>query len=177
MTITFDPNDWEPITPSKIEIERVKNIALTNEIVKHIFDNLGITKELRGSVIHEVFQTNKTLSFTDDTGKQKVPVYGCKVDVEGKKFEIVSVKLTAKEAVFVSRLEGCPTYGCYLGDECLIGVVAKDHWLEASMFIQASFLAGMEQLREIGSVFTRMNNVDEMFEALKKFLVFENDND
>jgi hypothetical protein len=173
MSVVLDPNEWEPVSSDKIEIKRVKNTALTNELVKHIFDNLGITAERRSSVVHEIFQSSKTLSFTDDSGKQKVPVFACQVQVDGKKFEIASVKLSDKEAVCISRLEGCPIYGSYFGEECLIGVMAKDRWLEASMFIQASFLAGMEQLREVGSVFTALPKADEMFEHIKQFLMFE----
>jgi hypothetical protein len=177
MSVVLDPKEWEPITSSKIEIKHSKNVVLTNEIVKHVFANLGISEERRGSVIHDVFRSNKTLSFTDDNGKQTVSVFGCKVNVEGKRFQIVAVKLSETESAFVSRLEGCPVYGCYFGDECLVGVLAKDRWIEGSMFIQASFLAGMEQLREVGTIFTRMNDVSEMFEMLKTFLVFEGDNE
>lgn len=177
MSIVLDPNEWEPVSSNKIELKRSKNTVLTNEIVRHVFANLGVSEARKGSVIHEIFQSNKTLSFTDDAGKHTVPVYGCQVKIGDAKFEIVSVKLSDKEAAFVSRLENCPTYGAYLGEECLVGVAAKDRWLEGSMFIQASFLAGMEQLREIGSVFTKIKNVDEMFGQLKTFLIFESGND
>lgn len=174
MSIVLDPKEWEPVGSSKVEVKRQKNQILTNDIVKHVFDNLGVSKKMHNTIHHEMFQSNKTLSYSDEDGQHKAIVYGSQAKVGDKALKIVHIKFSDDEAVLVVRLEDCPTYGCYLGDRCLIGVLAKDHWVEGSMFIQASFLAGMEQLREVGTVFVAID-VKEMFEQLKKFLMFEAD--
>jgi hypothetical protein len=173
--IQLVPDEWQPIAPAKIQIEE-KHHILTDEIVKYVFANLGITEVRKVSVKDNMFKSDKTISFIEDSDNppRTVPVFACRTKVGDKKLEIVSVVLTPSESAVLVRLEGCPMYGAYfwMGDG-RIGVCIKDHWVKASMFVQASFLAGMEQLKEVGYPFEPMKKFDDMYDALKKFLECE----
>jgi hypothetical protein len=169
------PDEWEPVsTPLKIE-KADKHHGLTDEIVKYVFANLGISEPRKVSIQHDMFKTNKTISFIEDGVKQTMPIFACQTEIHDKKFEITSLKLNNNEAIVLVRLEGCPMYGAYLSDECMVGVWVKEHWIKGSMFIQASFLAGMEQMKTIGKPFDGMTDLGDMFDAMKKFLEFVND--
>jgi len=147
---------------------------LSNEIIRYVFDNFGIYNSKVHSIQSDVFLTNERLSFKDDNDKLvECPIWACEAPIYNSKFQIISCRFDSdKEAALLVRLEGCPIYGCYLAEQGFIACQAKDKWLPANMFITASFLAGVEQLREIGAPFEKIEDVNELVKLLKGFISF-----
>lgn len=170
--LKLNPDDWEPIAIEKPQVQVRGNQALTNEIVKHIFNDLGIYATRRISMHNDEFLTRHTLSFVDEKGlKQAVPIWGCQASINGTKFVMISTEfVNDREAVVLVQLEKCPLYGAYLKDECSIGVMIKDRWMNANIFLQASFLAGMEQMRDIATPFQGISNASELVKHMKAFI-------
>ena len=89
------------------------------------------------------------------------------------------------ENFVVIKLDGQPAYGCYLTSAPAsggIGILAWDGfiatelkskaWIPATTYIQATFLAGMEQLRDLTSKYDKSSNIDELFILLKEFIAY-----
>jgi len=171
-SVKLNPSEWESVSDLKYEIPTPSNQVLTGEIVKHIFDNLGIYATRKVSIHNEEFRLDETISISDDLGNtQSIPLWGCFTNINGNKLSLLAIEFSIdKEAALLVQLEKLPLYGAYLGSPSMIGVMTNEHWIEATLFIQASFLAGMEQMREIGSPFERLEKPAEMIKNMKTFI-------
>lgn len=162
---------------------------ITNAIVKHVFKNLGIFNDVPISICDEVFLTDKQISYFGDDGDKFAPVWVCQTSVEGKKLSIICTSLVTPsedhiddtENFVVVKLEGQPAYGCYLlsaGSGTFIesGFIATElkpkTWVPTTTFLQATFLAGMEQLRDLTSKYDPVSNSEEFFTLLKDFITY-----
>ena len=177
---------------------------LTNAIVKHIFENLGVFSEGANSITHKELKTKATIPFVnaDDTTANGT-VWACSSTVQAKKFHIMCVDMSDTsdieegiEATVLIKLEGVPIYCCSLNayntnmtnifdsmiactlppnSTTLKHMKVKDKeliWMPATPYIQATFLAGMEQLRDLGIVFGKMADleIETHLNDLKSFL-------
>jgi hypothetical protein len=48
----------------------------------------------------------------------------------------------------------------------------KDNWMPCSIYLQATFLAGMEQIRDLGFGWTKAANYSEQHKQLLSFIKF-----
>lgn len=162
---------------------------ITNAIVKHIFKNLGIFNDVPISICNEVFLTDKQISYSGDDGEKFALVWACQTSVEGKKLSMICTSLITPnendvdyiENFVLVKLEGQPAYGCYLiADETATyidaGFIATElkpkTWIPTTTFLQATFLAGMEQLRDLTSKYDPIPNSEELFGLLKDFISY-----
>lgn len=158
--------------------------GLTDCIVEHIFDNLGISLQRTASLRDPVFQLKETIEYDD---VYQAPLYGAEFTIEKSHFRMLladfSDSETYSEYAMVIKLTGSPTYGCYLfidgaigtPEDGLICFAAKPNtWLKASISIQATFLAGMENLREVNTSWTKPKKYQDLLEELKSFYEYQN---
>jgi hypothetical protein len=139
------------------------NHKLTQQIVKHVFSNLKIIdsdfiKQDSLSIIDREFSLPETIGFEDDDNIIQNHLWACQFSVENKNLKILvcdaSLEKDVKEFCVIIHLDDTPMYGLYLnvnddqGTEALIAcsVNAKE-WVKCSTYLEATFLAAMEQLK------------------------------
>lgn len=167
------------------------NQKLTDMIVQHIFSNLGVNRisnHLGASIMDKKFLTKHTIDFKDSHGRaEKAKVWACQTVVNNSKFRIMFSNLECdhsdyveQDAVMVIKLDGCPTYGCSLiiwdSQDVNCGFIAcqiKDNaWMQATTYIQATFLAGMEQLKDLSSGYDKCDNTEDLITNIKEYIIY-----
>lgn len=166
------------------------NHPLTEEIVKHIFAGLGIIPSLllnpttTHSLISKDFLLDRKLMFSGDgTGIVQNNLYGCQILIEGKEFKILLGDCTQDkeipEFVVLAQLSGNPVYGLYLvcnpevDSEAMIAVsVNEQNWMPCSVFLQATFLAAMEHLKDTNLGWGKCTNYQRHYELLLSVVNF-----
>ena len=158
-------------------------MILTNAILEYIFLNLGMMDERNNSILSSKLLTDKTITFDDAGKEQQYHVYACQTSIGQSKITMAGTKLNyddnTKDMVVVVKMEDCPIYGCYISqnnktvEDGIIAFSIKNNvWLSASVFIQASFLAGMEQLKDVIIPFDVCNKPQEIYDILVSFLKY-----
>lgn len=159
------------------------SIKLTNTILEHIFTNLGFMDQRKNSLLSSKLLTDYKITFEDNDIESYSKVYACETAITQAKIMIAGTYLTLedheKDMAIVVKIENCPTYGCYLSQDKdgvnsgLIAFNLKDKtWIVANTFMQASFLAGMEQLRDIINPFNECKGPKDIYEAFISFLKY-----
>ena len=148
------------------------NNNLTKEIIKRVYSNLGV--KLNNSFIQNpMFLQPKTLDFDIFSGK----IWSCETNMNENKIQLMFAECSdnSEEYAFISHVEGCPLYGCYLsyGEESednLICFSNENNWIISNFFIQSSFLCGMEQMKDVVSGWKKTEDINFLFEKLKLFI-------
>jgi len=156
---------------------------LTNQIALHIFNNIGVISPMKVSVQNKKFLLNQTIDLEDD---KILKLWGAEVDLGGSKLRMLLTELTDsdpdKEFVLIVKLENCPSYGCYISlneneprDGKIYFSVEEDNWAETNTFLQATFLGGMEQLKDVLSNWNKVSIEDDLVESMKSLIkvIFE----
>lgn len=168
------------------------NRILTEQIVQHILANLGVlpalhVSEKTPSIIDKQFLLSEKVSFEIDGEVVRKNVYGCQITITGsKEFKMLLVDCGAPEMpeyCLVVQLKDAPTFGLSflcgpsavydLDPEAMIAV-SPDHknWMPCSTYLQATFLAGMEQLRDLGFGWTKCADYQDQYQQLLSFIKF-----
>lgn len=164
------------------------NRRLTEAMVEHIYESFGIMPSEFISanshpLINAAYLLPDKLRFEVDGELVQHSVWGCQVNISGKEFKVLLGDCSDETHAFAMVVCGkdLPSWGLYLrfddnAKEAMIGCsVANDKnnaWLEASTFLQASFLAGMEQLRDSGMPWVMLSQHKEEFQRLLSFIKF-----
>lgn len=166
------------------------NLQLREEIVKHVMANLGIlesefvsssSKSLRS----KIFLLHETLPFEDEAGETiNNHIWGCQFSASDQEIKIIlgdcSQYENVPEFALVVQLKNAPAYGLYLicsnevESETLIACSldkTKD-WMECGTYLQAMFLAGMEQIKNIGLTPSKCTDYQIHLDLLKSFVQF-----
>lgn len=165
------------------------NLQLREEIVKHVFANLGIissefVRSNTKSILDKEFLLNEKLLF-ENQEEQEISnkIWGCQLSAESQELKILigncSQYDNIPEFAVIVQLKDAPAYGLYLvcnskvNSESLIGCTlnSKD-WMECGTYLQATFLSGMEQIRDIGLSWHKCTNYSSQIELLKSFIKF-----
>ena len=166
------------------------NKYLREEIVKHIFANLGVVSssfvnlKLSKSLNSDEFVLKHTLTFEDDNGQSvRNKVWGCQISADVQEIKILlgdcSQYENVPEYAVIVQLKNAPAYGVYLicnpevDAEALIACTLnfKD-WMECNTYLQSTFLAGMEQMRDLGLAWNKCTDCDSQFKLLQDFIKF-----
>jgi len=171
------------------------NKKLTEQIVYHVLSNLGViassfvNKETTKPIIDKQFLLSEKLSFEDEEGETiRKNVYGCQLSVaDSKELKMILGDCTQDknfpEYCLVVQLKDAPAFGLYVvvspttservDSEVLIAVSTdNNYWMPCSTYLQATFLAGMEQIRDIGFGWTKITNHDSLYKQLLSFIKF-----
>ncbi len=159
---------------------------LTNEILLHIFSNLGIVTPTKVTLQSNLFSLDDTIGLEIEDGEKRLKLWGAEVDVNSKKLKMLLTELTdrkdEKEYALVVKLDDCPAYGCYI---CLESTVIDKNvprhgliffslepgaWLATNIYLQASFLTGMEQLKDVLSTWTKTTEHEDMITEMKALI-------
>ena len=169
------------------------NRHLTEAMIKHIYESFAIMPSdfinlNARPLIDAAYLLPDKLRFEMDGELVQHSVWGCQVNVSGKDFKVLLGDCSDDAHAFAMVVCGkdLPTWGLFLrfdeipdqytDEEAMIGCSVandkNDSWLEASTFLQASFLAGMEQLRDSGLPWVRLTEHKEEFQRLLSFIRF-----
>lgn len=171
------------------------NDKLTEQIAYHVLANLGIlpsdfiniseTKRIND----KQFMLPDKISFeTEDGALLQRNMFGCQVLVTDKReFKMLLADCTQEkdipEYALIIQLKDAPAYGLYLifnrlvedppEAEAMIAVNAdKKHWIPCTTYLQATFLAGMEQLRDLTFGWSKCKDYKELHMQLLSFIKF-----
>lgn len=161
------------------------NSKLTMEICKHILSNFGIIpstffdSQSFKTLNSDEFLLDKSLVFLDDNDKEvHKKVWGCSASFNNVSFSILLADLTQDDLVsycFIVQMENAPAYGFYidvLGDEAIISCTTNNtNWTVCTTYLEATFLAAMEQLRGTGLPWGRIKDYGSQLSLLKSLIV------
>ena len=157
-------------------------MKLTDCIVEHILNNLGMLQPKQNSIFSSQLLIKQKLTFEEENIEQSYNIYACENTINQSKLSIAASQIKKdehQELLAIIMLEGSPIYGCYLVidhdaiSESKIVFQIKDHiWMDTNIFIQASFLAGMEQLKDLTSSFVACSVPDLMYQHLLSFIKY-----
>jgi hypothetical protein len=169
------------------------NPKLTEEIAHHILANLGVLPSSfmdynqSKSVMDKQFLLPEKLAFETEEGQVlQRNLYGCQISVtDAKEFKLLLADCTqekeAPEYALVVQLKDAPVFGVYLvstrsteiPSEPLIGVNAdKKYWIPCTTYLEATFLAGMEQLKDLGFGWSKCKSYQDLHHSLLEFIKF-----
>jgi hypothetical protein len=170
------------------------NPQLRAEIVRHVFANFGVipseyvNREKSKSLMMKDYLLPESLSFEDEDGiisEQKI--WGCQLSADIQEIKILLSDCTqdddSPEFCLLIQLKNAPAYGLYLtykesfdtnvGAACMLAYsMDTKSWLECSTFLQATFLAGMEQIRETGFAWNKATSYQPQYQALLSFVKY-----
>lgn len=170
------------------------NQVLLETIVRHIFANFMIVPSSYVNMTKSKSLTDKEyllpdhIPFETDGSDQvqKNHIWGCQISADQQEVKILLGDCTEDpnfpEYALVIHLKDSPAYGLYLvnnlkdenvePDPMLAVTMDGKAWLECSTFLQATFLAGMEQIREVGLGWNKCTNYKNELDMLLAFVNF-----
>lgn len=164
------------------------NILLTEQIVKHIMSNLGIINskyvniDQSKSLMSNDFIINEKLSFKMDNGIINNNIWGCQLSIDNQELKIllgdVSQFKEINEYCVIIHLSNAPIYGLYLtldmqDSQALIACSLDGlKWIQCDTYLQASFLAGMEQIKNNIFITKKCNKYDYEYKSMLSFIEF-----
>lgn len=137
------------------------NPALSIAIIQHIFSQLGVMSSSHvdmkktKSILDKEFLLPEKLSFQEEEIIKR-DIWGCQLSAGQHEVKILVGDCSQdsnQEYCAVIQLKDTPAYGLYLVCEPasmpLIAVsISEAGWMSCTTFLQATFLAGMEQVKE-----------------------------
>ncbi len=169
------------------------NTRLLEQIVRNILENFKVipsefvSDEKTKSLMTNEFLLKDTLSFEVDGVNRTNKIWGCQIFYSESEFKILlgdcSQEDDIPEFCLIFQLKGTPAYGVYLvyndlvdkevpSDPLIACSLNETDWLECNTYLQATFLAGMENLKELGLAWKKCTNYRTQFEMMKSFIKF-----
>lgn len=168
------------------------NKRLLEEIVRHVMASFAI-------IPSEFIDFNKTRSLKEksfllsskikfdgeeELGMKTGQVWGCQLSADESELKILLANCSQDPDIYehamLIQLKNAPCYGLYFiyqdGDiesEAMIAAsVNGKEWLQCNTFLQASFLTGMEQVKETGLTWNKCSSHQEEYEKLLSFIEY-----
>lgn len=168
------------------------NLALREQIVKHIMAGLAvipsshISLNKSKSLMSQEFLLSDKLTFEVDDALIKNRIWGCQISSEQQEIKILlgdcSQEKNVSEYCLVIQLKDAPSYGMYLvcndnvdSEPLLACSINGKDWLECNTYLQATFLAGMEQIKELGLNWNKCKDYKEQYEMMISFIQFHSE--
>jgi hypothetical protein len=170
------------------------NYVLMEHIIRHVMANLAVisssfvnldkTKSLRS----KEFLLSEKLLFENENITKQNNIWGCQVSVDHHDMKILlgdcSQDNDLLEFCLIVQLKDAPSYGLYLiyndldpdvNAEPLIAVsVNNKDWMECGTYLQGTFLAGMEQIRDLGLTWNKCTDYKTQYEMMLSFIKYHN---
>lgn len=160
---------------------------LTEQIIRHVYYCLGVKLPGKDSLVYSISQPEYLIpqKITYDDG-QTGDVWGIKFDIADNELSILLADCTqdnVPEFALLVNLKDTPAYGAYLiykeysaeemdSAPLIACSVMPESWTECSTYLQATFLMGMEKIREINAPINALSDSEEMYKNLLSFIRF-----
>lgn len=167
------------------------NYVLMEQVIRHVMANLAIVPASfvniakTKSLTSKEFILKEKLIFETEEGTISNRIWGCQISAEQQEIKLLvgdcSQDKETLEYCLIVQLKDSPAYGLYLAysskddfsAEPMIAVsVNSKDWMECSTYLQATFLAGMEQVRDLGIGWTKCSDYTESYELMLQFIKF-----
>lgn len=147
------------------------NKVLLEHILRHVYSNLLI-------IPSGFIDLDKSDSLLSKKFLLEDNLWGCAVS-SGTEELIVMVNSIEDEHCLLVKLKDSPVYCSYLinsedydSEALLACTLDGNSWLPCNTFLQATFLAGMEQMREIGLSWKKMKEYEDEKKLIDSFIDF-----
>jgi len=172
------------------------NQDLLEQIVKHVFSNLMVIPSIyinvdkSKSLMEKEYLLPDNIPFDVEGGATvNNRVWGCQISADQQEVKMLLGDCTEDpnfpEYALIVHLKDSPAYGVYIVnnlkdsnvnlDAMLAVTMDGTGWLECSTFLQSTFLAGMEQIRELGLGWHKCTNYQKEYDMLLSFINFHHD--
>ncbi len=167
------------------------NKKLTIEIIDHIFSGLGLSPirsidtDKFESLKNKKYLLSETVDFDLEDSVIKNNVWGTQFFIEGSYLKILAADCTTEDGVLgyavIIHLQDNPAYGIYLDyssqfeidSQPLIAVsVDNQKWLPCNIYLQATFLAAMENVKQVGLKWEKCKDYNQDFSNLLNFIKY-----
>jgi hypothetical protein len=166
------------------------NKNLTTQIINHIFYSFGVVPNnvidfnTFNSIKSKQYLLDEKLSFLNDQEQEiKNNIWGLQLSVENKNFRVLIADCTTDSDVLqytgIFHLEENPIYGISVlyssgFNPCPLIAVSLEgkNWMPCNTYLQATFLAGMENIKEIKFNWNKCVNYQQEHQALLSFIKF-----
>lgn len=170
------------------------NLLLRAEIIRHVLANFGVIPSdfvdlnKSNSLLNKEFLISEKLSFEDEDGLDIYnKIWGCQISADIQEIKVLLGDCTQEkdypEYAMIVQLKNAPAYGLYLSfkesysdassNYCFMAYSLDSiNWLECNTFLQATFLTGMEQLKEIGYSWNKITNYQSQYNSLLSFIKY-----
>jgi hypothetical protein len=157
------------------------NDNLQKEIVKHIFNQLGILEcEMRISLVEkmtdEKFLVDKKMAFEANNTQYKNNVWAAegKLAANTVKILVADIKEDIDEYAMIFQMDSLPVYALrYSLDEDDKGSIYfcnEGRWIASDVAIQSKFLYGIEAMASTLFIWNKLGNYMELYKYLITFL-------
>lgn len=172
------------------------NKQLTQEIINHIFSGFSILKsedfnyKKYKSLKSSDYLLSDKISLQDDDGNTiNNSIWGIQFAIEDHYLRILlancSLDKTVAEYAMLIKLKDSPSYGLYSAysldkdfkvDNCPLIAVSVDNqnWMKCNTYLQATFLAGMENAKDASYAITNCTDYQSEYNCLLSFIKFHN---
>jgi hypothetical protein len=167
------------------------NLELTKQIIRHIYASLKIIPsdfinyDNSKSALSKDFLLKETLDLNDSTDLYQNKIWGCTSSTGNKSLNLLvancSIDKNILEYCLIFQLEDAPSYGLYLvstegynSDAMIACTLNGTNWMECNTYLQATFLAGMEQIKDSNLDWVKSTKPEDQINLLKSFLRFHN---
>jgi hypothetical protein len=156
------------------------NTKLTRNIIEHILCGLGVLMSTDFADVNSIISKEYKLPFQlifDDGDKKDI--WGCQILSNQQEISILIGDCSddIKQYCGVIQLKNSPAYGIYfLDDENEMPLIAcslnsKD-WMYCNTYLQATFLAGMEQIKDLGLAWHSITEYEDQHKLLLSFIEY-----
>jgi hypothetical protein len=160
------------------------NKPLTYEIIKHVFTNFGLVNYSDSnlnwkSLLTKEFLLRYKISLIDGKKEHTNKVWGCQQLIGAQQVTILVGDLSIENDLafcLLVQLKDAPAYGLYFGtheDDCLMAcTVNNESWLQCNIHLQATFLAAMEHMKDVGFFWKKAENCEDQYELMLSFIKY-----
>jgi|SRR5208283_2800769 hypothetical protein len=167
------------------------NKTLLKEIISHVLANFVvipsdfIDPKLTGSLLDRAYILPEKFCFEADDITYENEVWGCQLSALQNEVKVLATKVIAPcetEFVMVVQSKDAPVYGlnlCYnaeagaeVNDFTLAVSLDGKDWMECATFLQATFLAAMEQVKDLGSMWQKCSEYKSLYDSLISFVKY-----
>jgi len=165
------------------------NNLLLEQIIKHIFANFVIIPsdfvnlDKTKSLLIKDYLLDKKICFKEDDIIVNNNIWGCQISSGEQFLKILvancSINKSIPEYCMLINLEKRPIYGMYLvcsdkSNPNLSCSLNGSEWITCNTFLQGTFLAGMENIKELNFNWNKCSNYDEEYKMIKSYITYYN---
>lgn len=172
------------------------NKDLLEQIVRHILSSLVvipssfIDPDRSASLMSKEYQLKDTLSFEVDGITRKNKLWGCQISAMEEEIKMLLADCTQErdipEYCLIVQMKNAPAYGLYFiyndllnkripSDPLIACSINDKDWMECNTYLQATFLAGMEQIKELGLSWNKCVNYKSQIDLVKSMIKYHDE--
>lgn len=160
---------------------------LTLQILNHIYSQLGINSYRLISIMSDKYLLSDMIAFEDlDGNAHQCKLWGVQIKSPQAKFRLIvgdlSTDQSNPEYCLVVHMENCPVYGAVVSYEddrpdnaTLLFSIKDNKWLPTNTYIQATFLAGMESLKDLSAGWEKLPDKSDLIGTIRSLISFHDE--